>query len=132
VLADAPADLRNDALRIAVRAERGMRLRLDWMGRSTDSDPTRFLRPFLDAITACALRAEATIEMHFEELEYFNSSTITALIHLLRSTREQHVALDISFRGDARWQGATFEALRAFERLDDQLRIHPASRERAI
>jgi hypothetical protein len=120
-----PDDLEHDLLRIAVRAEHGARLRVDWTGRSTDIDPARLLRPFLDALTACALRARASIEMHFEQLEAFNSSTVTALIRFLRTTREHSLPLEIRFRGDERWQCATFEALRAFEHLDDRLHIRP-------
>jgi hypothetical protein len=117
------AELVVDGLRIDVASGNG-RMRAEWTGRSTDAHPERFLAPFLGGVAERALASGAVLELHFELLEYFNSSTINALIQFFRWARSHQLPVEVSFRGDARWQSISFEALRVFERPDGLLSFH--------
>ena len=100
-------------------------LRVDWTGRSNERDPQRVLAPIFDEALARAALAEAPIEMHFEKLEQFNSSTITALIGFVRHAHAEGVPLTLVFDPSLRWQALSFEALRVFERPDGLLTLKP-------
>lgn len=104
-------------LRIDVDRQDGL-LRCDWRGRSVERDAELTLRPFLDRLVASAQELGAAIEMHFEELEYFNSSTIGTLITFIQRSRRQKVMLRIIYAGDIKWQSLSFDALRMFEKGD--------------
>ena len=97
---------------------RGDVLRCDWRGRSVDRDADATLRPFFDKLLARAQALSASVEMHFEELEYFNSSTIGTLITFIQRSRRQKVMLRIVYAGDIKWQTLSFDALRMFEKGD--------------
>jgi hypothetical protein len=96
-------------------------MRLDWRGKSNDRQPGKMLTPFFATATAEAVSAKASMEMHFEKLEYFNSSTITSIIQLIQSLRQQKVPLTIFFAGNVKWQKLGFDALRIFEKGDGLL-----------
>jgi hypothetical protein len=100
-------------------------LRVDWSGRSNERDPQRLLAPIFDEALARAAMAEAPIEMHFEKLEQFNSSTITALIGFVRHAHAEGVPLTLYYDASLRWQALSFEALRVFERPDGLLTLKP-------
>jgi hypothetical protein len=93
-------------------------LRLDWRGKSNDRQPGKLLSPFFATAAAEALAAQAAVEMHFEKLEYFNSSTITSIIQLIQNLRQQKVPLTIVFAGNVKWQKLGFDALRIFDKGD--------------
>lgn len=100
-------------------------LRLEWTGRSNHRNPQAVLAPIFDAALAEASLAEAPIEMHFEKLEQFNSSTITALISFVRTAHTEGVPLVLVFDPSQRWQALSFEALKVFERPDGLLLLKP-------
>jgi hypothetical protein len=62
-------------------------VRCVWKGKSSDRQPGTFLAPYFETLLGEASSAGAALEMHFEDLEHFNSSTITALIRLIQSSR---------------------------------------------
>lgn len=66
-------------------------LRLVWRGRSAAPDPRAVLLPHFEHALDVAHKAGTGIEMHFEGLDYFNSSTIAALIDAIRLGSERHV-----------------------------------------
>src|SRR5512132_2250106 len=86
-------------------------LKLDWLGRSTSGNPGKILAPFFEQLLAEASRSARRVEMHFEALEYFNSSMISALIHLIHSARAAKVALRIHYDAALRWQALSFDAI---------------------
>lgn len=106
-------------------------LRLEWTGRSNEPDPQEVLLPIFDAALAQAAMDEAPIEMHFEKLEQFNSSTITALISFVRTAHTEGVPLVLVFDPGLRWQALSFEALKVFERPDGLLKLRPLEPELA-
>ncbi len=89
-------------------------IQLVWRGKSNDRAPQKILEPyFLDALDAAGHTGTA-IEMHFEEIEHFNSSTITAVIRLIEESRRRAVRLILSYSQARKWQRVSFEALRVF------------------
>jgi hypothetical protein len=104
-------------LRIDLVEDKGL-LRCDWRGRSVEREADLTLRPYFDSLLARAQEQDATLEMHFEELDYFNSSTIGALITFIQKARRQKVNLRLVYAGTIKWQSLSFDALRMFERGD--------------
>jgi hypothetical protein len=100
-------------------------LRLDWWGRSHERNPGPVLSPWLESVLQRARVRGLSIESHFERLEFFNSATVTALIHLIRKARAQGTTLIIVFNGARKWQSLSFDALRSFELPDRMLQIRP-------
>jgi hypothetical protein len=87
-------------------------VRLDWMGRSNSREPGKILLPFFDDVLKHAVRERAMVEMHFEKLEHFNSSTIAAVIQLINSAQERKVPMKMHYDANLRWQALSFDALR--------------------
>jgi hypothetical protein len=122
-------DLKAGDLSIAVTttpAAGGATLRLDWRGRSTDRQPEIVLTPFFrQALDAAA--PGGTLELHFEALDHFNSSTITAIIGLVAQARARGVRLALIYDPSLRWQKLSFEALTVFRKDDGLLELRPTS-----
>ena len=117
-------------LTIEVDESSSDRIRLDWKGKSNDRQPRKILDPFFTEVGDAAKEKQNAIEMHFEELEYFNSSTITAVIQLIQDLRNKQVPLEISYDQSMRWQKLSFDALKIFEkRQEGLLRISPIEQE---
>lgn len=101
-------------LRIDVIALSGTRFRFDWRGRSASRTPGAELQPWLTEVIAEACDTRAAIEMHFEALEYVNSSTVAVLVDFVRAACTRSVPLALSYSADVRWQRLTFHALQVF------------------
>jgi len=87
-------------------------LRLDWLGRSDSRNPVEIIGPFFEQVLAEATGLGRLIDIHFEALEYFNSSTIATVIHLINSARKAMVLMRIHYDAGLRWQALAFDALR--------------------
>ena len=107
-------------LRIDVR-ERAGAIALDWRGKSNDRYPKKSLGPFFENLFVEAIEKKATVEMHFEGLDYLNSSTISAIVGVIRDLRDKRIKLVISFDNQQKWQKLCFDALRVFEKPDGLL-----------
>ena len=89
-------------------------IQLVWRGKSNDRAPGKILEPyFIDALDAAA-RTSGAIEMRFEEIDHFNSSTITAVIRMIEEARRRNVRLCLTYSQSRKWQRVSFEALRVF------------------
>jgi len=91
-----------------------------WTGKSNDRNPQQALGPWFEKLLADAggRSPAAKVEMHFEKLEHFNSSTISALIRLIQSARGKGVKLAFVYDPNLKWQRLSFDALRVFEKGD--------------
>ncbi|HSR96722.1 MAG TPA: hypothetical protein VLM79_06700, partial [Kofleriaceae bacterium] len=67
-------------LTLAVNATRSDAIELSWLGRSNDRSPDKLLTPYWDAALVEAAERKVPIELHFQKLQHFNSSTITVTI----------------------------------------------------
>jgi hypothetical protein len=94
-------------------------LRCVWKGKSNERNPPEILRPWFEKLLATVAESKGSIEMHFEKIEHFNSSTITALIKLIQVCRKSSVKLVMVYDQTLKWQRLSFDALRVFEKNDD-------------
>jgi hypothetical protein len=90
-----------------------------WKGKSNERNPPEILKPWFEQLLAAVLAKQGSIEMHFEKIEHFNSSTITALIKLIQTCRKSSVKLVMVYDQSLKWQRLSFDALRVFEKNDD-------------
>ena len=93
-------------------------LRIDWKGKSNHKNPESVLSGFFSDVTRWAVKERGRLEMHFEELEFFNSSTITTIIKYIKELRQRQIALTVTFSGSHRWQRIFFDALWVFVKND--------------
>jgi hypothetical protein len=87
-------------------------LRVRLSGRSSSREAGKTLAPLFDRVLAEARSEARTLALHFERLEYFNSSTIAALVQFIRAAHEMGVGLTVVYDGKQRWQAMSFDALR--------------------
>ncbi|HET8541312.1 MAG TPA: hypothetical protein VFL83_15660 [Anaeromyxobacter sp.] len=81
-------------------------------GRSSSREAGKTLAPLFDRVLAEAKGESRVLMLHFDRLEYFNSSTIAALVQFIRSAHELGVGLTVVYDGKQRWQAMSFDALR--------------------
>lgn len=98
----------------AVAAGEEAPIQLLWRGKSNDRQPGKTLAPYFKGVVAEALARKVAIEMHFEKLEHFNSSTITSIIQLIQDARAKVVKLVIVYDRELKWQKLSFDALKMF------------------
>jgi len=98
-------------------------IQLLWMGRSNDRDPALALQPYFSQVLASASAGHVPVELHFERLEHFNSSTITSIIKLVEDARRGGVKLTVLYDKDVRWQRMSLEPLRVF--ANDLFELRP-------
>jgi hypothetical protein len=103
----------------------GKIIRCDFRGKSNHRQPESLLRPLFAEMTRKALDSGAAIEMHFEELEFFNSSTITAVIQFVKELRNRRVTLVVTYSADHKWQKVFFDAMGMLQKSDGLLKIQP-------
>ena len=99
---------------------------LYWQGKSSDRNPEKVLEPFFLQALAEAQQRKLGIEMHFEKLVHFNSSTIGYLIQLIQETRQRGVTLVLVFDHALMWQKLSFDALRVFAKDNSLLQLRVA------
>lgn len=87
-------------------------LRIHLSGRSSSREAGKTLAPLFDRVLADAKAQSRSLALHFERLEYFNSSTIAALVQFIRVVHERGVGLTVVYDGKQRWQAMSFDALR--------------------
>jgi hypothetical protein len=111
-------------LRIDVASADGGAVVCTWTGKSNDRSPQLVLGPWFETLLAAK---PARIEMHFEKLDHFNSSTITALIRLIQTARAKSVKLAFVYDPNLKWQRLSFDALRVFDKGDHAFELVSAS-----
>ena len=76
----------------------------------------------LSTVLAAAGTRRVPVELHFEKLDHFNSSTITSIIQLIQDSRARGIKLIIVYDQALKWQKLSFDALRVFAK-DDLLEL---------
>jgi hypothetical protein len=112
-------DLRIEAL------EASTAVQLLWKGKSNNRHPGEALAPYFRDVLATAAMRKVPVELHFEKLEHFNSSTITSIIQLIQDSRARAIKLVLVYDEALKWQKLSFDALRVFAR-DDLLELRSA------
>ncbi len=109
-------DLRIEASEVSGAA--GATLRLSWLGKSNARAADRLIGPYLESALARAGEQQLALELRFERLAHFNSSTIASVIKLIEAARAQRTRLTIVSDPSREWQRLTFDALRVFVQPD--------------
>lgn len=99
-------------LRIALDRSSPGTLRVDFTGRSASREAGKALAPVLDALLGEARACGAALSLHFQALDYFNSSTIAAIVRFLRASEEAGIVTTLVYDGRQRWQALSFDTLR--------------------
>src|SRR5688572_26510223 len=94
-----------------------------WRGKSNARNAPEILKAWIEKLLAAVTERKGTIEMHFEKIDQFNSSTITALIKLIQVCRKSNVKLAMVYDQSLKWQRLSFDALRVFEKNDDLFQL---------
>lgn len=118
-------NLEANDLKIEVASDDGV-VRCTWRGKSNERNPPEILKPWFDQLLAHVTATKSVLEMHFEKIEHFNSSTITALIRLIQVCRKSSVKLVMVYDQSLKWQRLSFDALRVFEKNDDLFHLRSA------
>jgi hypothetical protein len=110
-------NLNSGELTIEVRsAAPGAPLQLYWLGKSNDRHPGNLLAPFFTSALSAALGRGVPLEMHFEGIKHFNSSTIAAIVQLMHETRRRGARLIIVYDAALKWQKLSFDGLQMLAR----------------
>lgn len=96
-------------------------LSLTWTGRSCAQQPEQFIDPYLAEVADVAKAEGHAVWMHFGQLDYFNSATISTIIRFIRAARDRKLHVTITYDGSRRWQSLSFSALAVL--ADDHIQI---------
>lgn len=88
---------------------------------------SKLLGPFLAGAIDRAHAQGVPLELHFEGLDYLNSSTVTAIIQAIQGARDKAVRMAVVFDPRLRWQRLTFDALKVFVSGDGWFELRPTS-----
>lgn len=97
-------------LQVDTEREGGL-LRVRLTGKSASRDAGRELQPAFERLLAAAREEQRTLILHFEKLEYFNSSTIAALVQFIRTAQQAGVSMVVRYDASLKWQAMSFDAL---------------------
>ena len=86
-------------------------IRAHFRGRSALEQADTVFVPFFDRLIDEARPKVLHVHLHFEELEFFNSSTISSLLRCILAMRDKGVRTMIRYDGRQKWQQAFFEGL---------------------
>jgi hypothetical protein len=100
-------------------------LRLHWLGMSNERQPEKVLKPFFKVVLEGAVAGNKGVELHFEQIERFNSSTILCIIQLIQEARHKQVRLEVVYDPSRKWQRLSFDALRIFDKSDGLFALRP-------
>ena len=103
----------------------GRAVRLDFKGKSLHREPDMILRPLFADIMKKAIAYGAGVDMHFEDLEFFNTATITAVIQFVKDLRIKQIPTMLSYNARHQWQRVFFDALGMLARNNATLKIRP-------
>jgi hypothetical protein len=99
-------------LTVSAEREANNLLRVLLTGKSASRDAGRELQPVFERLLSTAREEGRTLVLHFERLEYFNSSTIAGLVQFIRTAQQGGVGLIVRYDSNLKWQAMSFDALR--------------------
>ena len=105
--------------------EQDASLSLHWLGMSNERQPEKVLKPFFATVLEGAASTNKTVELHFENIERFNSSTILCIIQLIQEARHRNIRLEVVYDPSRKWQRLSFDALRIFDKADGLFALRP-------
>jgi hypothetical protein len=101
-----------DGLQTTFDREAPGELHVRFAGKSASREAGRVLAPVFDEMLAAASGEGLALALHFERLEYFNSSTIAALVQLFNSSTIAALGVTVIYDAKQKWQALSFDALK--------------------
>lgn len=83
---------------------------IKWLGRSDLADPSKSLTPYFSSLVEEMPKKKLILD--FAKLEFMNSSTVPAIINLVKILNEKGVATQIVYDASLQWQRSSFNALK--------------------
>ena len=109
---------------LAIRPQRAPGVpKLYFHGKSNAREPSTVIGPYLERAFQFSASDGDAVEMHFEELQYFNSSTIAALVAAIQMARARGLRLSLFYSASLTLQRLSFDALRVFANGDGLLEL---------
>ena len=108
-------NLQHEELNIQVETHASGRLQLAWLGKSTARMPGGVLVPFFRKIVDEAARRKVEVDNDLTKLQHLNSSTLAAMIGIIRLFNEAKVPMRIVYDPKVGWQERSIDALRVLE-----------------
>jgi len=107
-------DLQHEELTIRVEQE-GDTMCLRWQGKSTARTPGTFLLPFFQAVVNEIGERKIHVDNDLTRLQHLNSSTLAAMIGIIRLFRNGDVSMRVLYDPMVGWQERSIDALRILE-----------------
>ncbi len=120
-------DFKNDLLTLHVEEcqdQSGEIIRVHWLGRASMRDPSNELGSFFTAIEERAISSKKSVVFDFTKLDHFNSSTIVAVMRMIRRLDHKMIPFTLIYSQKLKWQSMTFDALKQFQGPDRLLHLH--------
>lgn len=108
-------NLQHEELSIQVDSSVAGRLRLSWLGKSTSRMPGGVLVPFFKKVVDEAVRLQVEVDNDLSKLQHLNSSTLAAMIGIIRLFNDAKVPMRILYDSQIGWQERSIDALRVLE-----------------
>lgn len=107
----------------ATVTERPPGVRLVWHGKSNARQADQLLLPYLERALEHAAELGVALELRFEHLGHFNSSTIASVIQLIQMAQLRGARLVVVSDPRRQWQRLSFDALRVFVKPDGMFEL---------
>jgi hypothetical protein len=115
-------DLQHEELNIRVE-EVGDKISLRWLGKSTARMPGEFLVPFFQKLVDEIGERKVQVDNDLTQLQHLNSSTLAAMIGVMRIFRTNGISMRVLYDPMVGWQGRSIEALRILEASSSIIRF---------
>jgi ABC-type transporter Mla MlaB component len=106
--------LQHEELSIQVDEGEG-KIRLRWTGKSTARTPGTFLLPFFQSIADKVGERKIQVDNDLSQLQHLNSSTLAAMIGVIRIFRTAGIHMRVLYDPSVGWQERSMDALRILE-----------------
>ena len=98
-------------------------INIDWIGKSIDRKPDKFITPILVNAIKKSSDCNKRVILDFRKLDYMNSSTITPIIKILERAKRGTNQITLLYEKTLKWQDLTFSALEIFQTKDQRVQI---------
>jgi hypothetical protein len=115
-------DLQHEELTIRVE-KKGDRICLRWAGKSTGRNPANVLFPFFESIVKEVDGQDIQVDNDLTKLQHLNSSTLAAMIGVMRIFRASGVTMRVLYDPMVGWQERSIDALRVLESPTSSVRF---------
>lgn len=115
-------ELKEGQLSVTVQNS-GEQILVFWEGKSNERNPSSFLKPFFKRIFESSQSLKLPVVMDFKKFQYMNSSTVTPIVQMLESAKQENVSITFLYDRNKTWQELNFQAMKIFESDEPLIKI---------